>query len=72
MMSTWQVNGIPIYSEQHKKNTTNTPNIYMEKDYRKVPFPKQIFARYGEEKAIDPISLYNFVPILQPKIYLLK
>ena len=60
MMSTWQVNGIPIYSEQHKKILQNTPNIYMEKDYRKVPFPKQIFARYGEEKAIQYISIILF------------
>ena len=43
-----------------KKILQNTPNIYMEKDYRKVPFPKQIFARYGEEKAIQYLSIILF------------
>ena len=43
-----------------KKILKNTPNIYMLKDYRKVPFPKEIFARYGEEKAIQYLSIILF------------
>ena len=44
-------------------------SIYMEKDYRKVPFPKQIFARYGEEKAIQYLSIILFQYYSRKYIY---